>query len=74
MGDAEAESSGFACQKQGDKGHSDKSRGRMARGKRFPTINDCVDVSVLYKQRFVGELSAYVPSAYVLRGVPLTPG
>ena len=50
MRDAEAENSRFACQKQGEKGHPDKGRGRMARRKRSSTIEDCVDVSVLHEQ------------------------
>ena len=48
--DAEAQRSRFPGQKQCDKGHSDKGRGRMTRGKRLPTIKNLVDVSVLYEQ------------------------
>jgi len=46
--DAEAQSSRLACQKQTDKDHRGKGRGRMARGKRSPTVEDFLGVSSAY--------------------------
>lgn len=60
-GDVEAQGSCFACQEPGNEDHSGKGRGRMAGGKRFPSIKDKFGISVLRKQlRRFGEGQAFI--------------